>query len=115
MQRSSHGGRGVHGVIEEGYRADLIVENNVELKSVEMLLSVLAPFPRWRALGRIDAGQYGGSSERQKRWPAHAENPEPSSFEKLFAKYEGKDVQLFLDAERKASWLGWAGGSRFSA
>jgi len=70
MQRSSHGGRGVHGVIEEGYRADLIVENNVELKSVEMLLSVLAPFPRWRALGRIDAGQYGGSSERQKRWPA---------------------------------------------
>jgi hypothetical protein len=45
MQRSSHGGRGVHGVIEEGYRADLIVENNVELKSVETLLSVLAPFP----------------------------------------------------------------------
>src|SRR5258708_1514472 len=35
MQRSSHGGRGVHGVIEGGYRADLIVENNVELKSVE--------------------------------------------------------------------------------
>ena len=43
MQRSSHGGRGVHGVIEEGHRVDLIVENNVELKSVETLLSVLAP------------------------------------------------------------------------
>ncbi len=42
MERSSHGGRGVHGVIAEGYRADLIVENNVELKSVETLLSVHA-------------------------------------------------------------------------
>ena len=42
MERSSHGGRGVHGVIEEGNRADLIVENNVELKSLETLLPVHA-------------------------------------------------------------------------
>ena len=42
MERSSHGGRGVHGVIEEGNRADLIVENNVERKSVETLLPVHA-------------------------------------------------------------------------
>ena len=69
MQRSSHGGRSVHGVIEEGYRADLIVENNVERKSLETLFPVLAPFPRCRALGRVDARQYGGSSGRQKRWP----------------------------------------------
>ena len=69
MQRSSRGGRGVHRVIEEGYRADLIVEHNVELKSVEALLPVLAPFPRCRAVGRIDARQYDGSSGRQKRWP----------------------------------------------
>jgi hypothetical protein len=40
MERSSHGGRGVHGVIEEGNRADPIVENNVELKSLETLLPV---------------------------------------------------------------------------
>ena len=42
MKRSSHGGRGVHGVIEEGNRADPIVENNVELKSLETLLPVHA-------------------------------------------------------------------------
>ena len=59
----------MHGVIEEGYRADLIVEHNVELKSVEALLPVLAPFPRCRAVGRIHARQYDGSSGRQKRWP----------------------------------------------
>ena len=42
MERSSHGGRGVHGVIEEGNRADLIVENNVALKSLETLFPVHA-------------------------------------------------------------------------
>ena len=42
MERSSRGGRGVDGVIEEGYRADLIVENNVELKSLETPLPVRA-------------------------------------------------------------------------
>jgi iron complex transport system substrate-binding protein len=42
MERSSRGGRGVDGVIEEGYRADLIVENNVALKSLETLLPVHA-------------------------------------------------------------------------
>jgi hypothetical protein len=59
-------GHGVHRVIEESYRTDLIFQNNVELKLVEKLLPVHAK-RRTRVISHSGSGTDDADSARQQR------------------------------------------------